>query len=303
MHGVWLGYAFLVCRSAAEAAAWRAALDTKELSFEGESLTLKALPAIYKREEQRRAQSEAGGQPASRTRAGEEPTERQVLDAWTRATLRRRAAAAGTTIDALIDAATRGEPSRARLTIGEGIAVPPQLLEALEAALRGITWPAVAQRRGVVSESYLVLRRAIKGRAAEEEYSTLKHACEAVIRWADPDFAYDHLAITKNFVASAHVDKADQSFQFALSLGNFSGGGELCVESADGQRRWRIDTRNRLAKFDGRSAHWVRGYHGNRFSVVWYVNQGRHGRPQSFDVDLDWAPANENDRYTSHTHD
>ena len=29
---------------------------------------------------------------------------------------------------------------------------------------------------------------------------------------------------------------------------------------------------------------------------VWYVNQGRHGTPQSFDVDLDWTAAGSDDR-------
>ena len=54
--------------------------------------------------------------------------------------------------------------------------------------------------------------------------------------------------------------------------------------------RWMIDTRERLARFDGRSVHWVRAYAGERFSVVWYVNKRQHARPQSFDVDLEWVP-------------
>ena len=68
-------------------------------------------------------------------------------------------------------------------------------------------------------------------------------------------------------------------------FGDFTGGGELCVESRDGATRWMIDTRERLAKFDGRSVHWVRGYDGDRFSVVWYVNREANFTAQRFDVD------------------
>ena len=51
-----------------------------------------------------------------------------------------------------------------------------------------------------------------------------------------------------------------------------------------------IDTSGRLAKFDGRSVHWVRRYEGERFSLVWYVNRETNGRAQEFDVCVDWAP-------------
>ena len=60
-----------------------------------------------------------------------------------------------------------------------------------------------------------------------DRYADLKAACEAVMAWADPGFAYDHLAITKGFTASPHIDKEDQSFQYAMALGDFHGGGEL----------------------------------------------------------------------------
>lgn len=46
----------------------------------------------------------------------------------------------------------------------------------------------------------------------------LKTAAADVMSWADPDFAYDHLAITRNFVGSPHVDREDTSHQYALAL-------------------------------------------------------------------------------------
>ena len=54
------------------------------------------------------------------------------------------------------------------------------------------------------------------------------------MRWADPTFAYDHLAITRNFVGSPHVDREAKSHQYAVSLGNWGGvGGELVVMSRE----------------------------------------------------------------------
>ena len=166
--------------------------------------------------------------------------------------------------------------------------VPDGLVEKLRGALLTTVWPAGGQQRQAVeSDEYLVLRREMK---LMDPYGELKVACEAVMAWADPRFAYDHLAVTKNFIASPHVDKEDKSFQYAMAIGAYEGGGELCVESRDGRRRWLIDTREKLAKFDGRSVHWVRGYRGERFSVVWYINRAQQGAPQAFDVDLEWTP-------------
>ena len=112
--------------------------------------------------------------------------------------------------------------------------------------------------------------------------------------WADPAFEYDRLAVTKNFTGSPHVDKDDVTFQYALSLGDFaqSGGGELVVESESGDERWVVETRNRVARVDGRFAHWVRGYDTTprvsvsgdgirgdepgtnpRYSVIFYANK------------------------------
>ena len=182
----------------------------------------------------------------------------------------------------------QGEHEAVAYTLCEGVALPTRLLTRLHGLLRETRWPAVADRSGVSTEEYLVLRRELNTHG--EPYTELKEACEEAMCWADPSFQYDHLAITKNFVSSPHIDKCDQSYQYAVALGDFSGGGELCVEGMDGKARWMIDTRGRLAKFDGRSVHWVRGYQGERYSVVWYVNRAEHGTTQVFDVDLDWKP-------------
>lgn len=76
----------------------------------------------------------------------------------------------------------------------------------------------------------------------------------------------------KNFIFLVYLDKDDKFYQYLMFFGIFIGGGELCVESKDGKMCWMIDTRERLVRFDGRFVYWVRGYSGDCFLVVWYVN-------------------------------
>jgi hypothetical protein len=221
---------------------------------------------------------------------GAHPSERDIFLAWPRRILEARAGTGAVTVEALADLVAKGGRAPPPYILGSGASVPSTLVCPLLDALRSTRWPAQAQRSGVRTESYLVLSRELRA-SGHESYEELKRCCEAVMQWADPAFEYDHLAITKNFVASPHVDKEDRSHQYAMSLGDFKNGGELCVESADGQRRWMIDTRAKLARADGRSVHWVRSYSGERFSVIWYVNRERFAASQSFDVDLEWEPA------------
>ena len=158
-----------------------------------------------------------------------------------------------------------------------GVPIPPRLLDDLRAALETTRWPPASHRRGVDAQKYLVLSSASVGAPGRDPYGSVKRAAFAVLRWADPGFAFDRLAVTKNFIGSPHVDKDDVTFQYALSLGDFGApGGELVVESEDGETRWAVDTRNRVARVDGRFAHWVRGYdsaRGARYSVVFYANK------------------------------
>ena len=300
--GAWMGYAFVVCRDREEATAWRNAIDLKELTIGKEMVTLKARPAAFKTTRRDGTQRDAAAvdEPSDASRslaAGANPSDWKIFLAWPTSTLERRAQAAGTSVQALAEGVRDGVQDGARAdcvpyTHVSGVRVPRSLVAALSSALRQTLWPAAAQRNGVETETYLVLRRQVTA-GGGDPYEDLKAACEAVMAWANPSFAYDHLAITKNFVSSPHVDMRDESFQYAMAVGDYSGGGELCVESGDGARRWRIDTRERLAKFDGRSVHWVRGYRGERFSVVWYVNREEHATAQEFDVDAEWSPHGE----------
>ncbi len=89
-------------------------------------------------------------------------------------------------------------------------------------------------------------------------------------------FPWSHVAVTLNFQGSPHVDREDRSHQYALSLGDFSAGGELCVDSFGAESKSKAaakrgveggegadlpevlicDTRRRLQRVDGRFTHW-----------------------------------------------
>jgi hypothetical protein len=63
---------------------------------------------------------------------------------------------------------------------------------------------------------YLVLPSNVEHDA---HYAELRGACAELMGWADPSYYYSGIAVTKNFVASPHIDDRDRSFQYAVSLG------------------------------------------------------------------------------------
>ena len=55
-----------------------------------------------------------------------------------------------------------------------------------------------------------------------------------------------------------------------IAIGEFEGG-MLCTEADnDGTETVSIDVRNRFGRIDGRNVHWVSGWKGERYSVVYY---------------------------------
>ena len=142
----------------------------------------------------------------------------------------------------------------------DGQPLPQDVAGRLLEELAVLRWPR-HQRPGLSSEKYLVLHRNSKFRRLEE-------LCGELMAWADPQFKYSGIAVTKNFVASPHVDEQDKSFQYAVALGDFQGG-ELCVQEETASFAV-VNTRNRIAKIDGRYLHWVRSYSGERYSLIFY---------------------------------
>ena len=352
----WIGYGFVQFRDEAEA---RQAMGLLDGMTTPEGLRMKAAPSVARADDNRikaepttaepgdaaapvddadedehendeEVDVEAGGSANQQSlEPGEDPSTERVLRAWPRATLSARAKAAGMTVQALVAAAANPTGAHAALFAPEerrlaGAVVPAALYATLLDALDNARWPPVSHRRKVASERYLVVTSDIRrgGNASDgvvDPYLELKTAAAAIMAWADPSFKYDHLAITRNFVGSPHVDREDKSYQYAVSLGTYGEGGELVVESEDGKTRWVVDTRGKIARVDGRFVHWVRGYdrrvrkdvekdvgnraaeaggdegrgkkEGNRYSVIYYINKPRYATAKTFAVEEDWKPA------------
>ena len=167
--GQWVAYAFVVARSAEEAAQWRAAIDLKQLTVDGTTLTLKARPAAFKttrrdgtervaRADARRAPAGAdGADGAARSLlAGRQPPESEIFLAWPIAVLEERAAACGATIEALAQQSAEGA-APAAYACAEGVRVPAALVRRLRVALERTLWPPQPMRSQVDSEHYLTV--------------------------------------------------------------------------------------------------------------------------------------------------
>jgi len=90
---------------------------------------------------------------------------------------------------------------------------------------------------------------------------------------------YTAVAFTKNFNGSPHIDTQNIGPFMGLALGEFQGGGALCVESS-AREVAHVDTRHRLGKVDGRFPHWVDpDYTGDRYSVIYYQTLGEGAPP------------------------
>jgi hypothetical protein len=164
-----------------------------------------------------------------------------------------------------------------------GRPLPPELRARLCSTLQQVRWAVPNHRAGLTAERYLVLLSSV---THDVFYADLRAAGAALMQWADPEFVYTGMAVTQNFVGSPHMDDRDQTEQYAVSLGDFTGGGELCVDgdvvgdaaegtSTDPSRSAPIvhvwDTKDRIARVDGRRVHWVRRWRtGTRYSLIFF---------------------------------
>jgi len=170
-----------------------------------------------------------------------------------------------------------------------GVELPDHATRPLLEALRMMSWTENV-RPAVHASGYVVLKRPYEltgqPRWRDDDPRAVRRRVwelsEALLRGASSkaaDFHFTAIAVSKNFRGSPHVDKNDISVQYALSLGDFAeGGGKLCVEESAFAVR-AIDTRARLACLDGRFPHWVSGYEGERYSVIFYRSSGEEELP------------------------
>lgn len=172
------------------------------------------------------------------------------------------------------------KPECRRFVQRKGKLVPTLIRDRLVQILETLRWPAKNERGGLAAERYLVLQTNVEN---DRFYSHLRTACRELMDWVDPDYFYSGIAVTKNFVASPHIDHRDQSFQYAISLGNFENGGELCVEGVDPSGLHFVnvvDTKDRITRVDGRHVHYVRTWEGgDRYSLIFYDTSDRCSTP------------------------
>ena len=52
-----------------------------------------------------------------------------------------------------------------------------------------------------------------------------------------------------------------------------------------------VNTRERIARVDGRFVHWVRRSKGERYSIIFFSTNPKHGAPQQRAYHADFAPS------------
>jgi hypothetical protein len=126
---------------------------------------------------------------------------------------------------------------------------------------------------GIGKNTTIVKSRQI--RAGDKQTCTaLWQHMRKMVKDVDPNYSFTSIQVNKNFVGKPHRDKNDHSYQFALSVGDFTGG-ELVIETDDPQQLTVLETKDRLSKCDGRRTHWVTPYSGTRYSIIMYRNIGK----------------------------
>lgn len=170
-----------------------------------------------------------------------------------------------------------------------GVPVSEEVLRGLLKEMEAISWPGTTRERPkIAAEYYMILQKPVVSNAVEngstnakrqaaklEKYGAMWDKAVAAIKQTDQGFAerFTALAVTKNFRGSPHIDTLNIGPFYAISMGNFSGGGKLCVECS-ATTIAQVDTNGCFAKIDGRFPHWVSDYEGTRYSLIYYVTRG-----------------------------
>ena len=172
--------------------------------------------------------------------------------------------------------------------------IPAHLRDRLLLLLSTLRWPVPNHRARVVTERYMVLLTS----TSLTDFLPLRQACRELMEWycavaACDFFEYSAIAVTKNFVGSPHIDERDTTVQYAVSVGDFTGG-ELCVQGRTldavddihPNAVYVVNTHNRMACVDGRHVHWVRPWTAaqeqettNRYSLIFYSTDPQQATP------------------------
>ncbi|CAD7965065.1 unnamed protein product [Amoebophrya sp. A120] len=147
-----------------------------------------------------------------------------------------------------------------------GRCIPEPLCTKLHEELKRLQWPVQKHRQRLKSDHYAVVWR---GRP-RAEFQQIYPLFEELMDWAgdrEPSpghlvVPWTHIAVTKNFIGSPHIDEFDQTFQFCASFGDFENGGELCVEDCNVER-WTCRER-RIKLLKGNNSTRKRQLHENQ---------------------------------------
>uniref|UniRef100_A0A7S2RKY0 Uncharacterized protein n=1 Tax=Mucochytrium quahogii TaxID=96639 RepID=A0A7S2RKY0_9STRA len=179
-----------------------------------------------------------------------------------------------------------------RVEYHTGVELPKELCDEALEKLEKNAWPALSDRSGQNAENYLVLARKPSAKRAKPEYSGLLEVIEKFIKWIQPDFPCTHIAVTKNFLGSPHTDRSDVTFQYAIGLGEYDGGALVVEDDSDLMLLHAVDTKNKVAKVDGRCVHWVRKFTGRvRYSLIFYCTVPEFKTPLEKSIYPDFKPA------------
>jgi hypothetical protein len=98
-----------------------------------------------------------------------------------------------------------------------------------------------------------------------KKFPNLYRLLKKFIAETHPDFKYTTIQVNKNLECLPHIDKNNVGDSYIIALGDFIGG-ELTIEGQN------YNIRNRWKRFDGRKAHWVEPFEGERYSLVFFTH-------------------------------
>ena len=131
----------------------------------------------------------------------------------------------------------------------------------------------------------------------ERPLRRLWRVLKKLVRRVDPSYRFTSVQVNKNFAGRVHTDKKDVTYQYALSVGDFSGG-NLVVSTDDPYLYVKMDTKRRLTRCDGRHPHWVTAHKGGtRYSLVMYNITGKD-RPRGSNLDRKGMQCSKPKRYS-----
>ncbi|KAL7541666.1 hypothetical protein ACHAXR_011110 [Thalassiosira sp. AJA248-18] len=150
------------------------------------------------------------------------------------------------------------------------------------------TTSLTGERPGIRAKNYMILcspamfesggKKAAKAMYKLKKHQALWDLAYEAVNSVDPSFAsqFTAVAVTHNFVGSPHIDKQNIGPFYGFSVGDFAEGtGHLMVECS-ARVVAAVNTKNRMARVDGRFPHWVGPYDSksSRYSLIFYRTQG-----------------------------